>query len=367
MAITTGSALVLGWGVGEVVERFVIPYLHRTNALAPYIVDDFRSPPIDIVALHRGGEGLSPLPRTFPVEHLWTQDGDYDWEEDEEAGIPNFGPEPMWKEGLKYFFDIDLDGLWDEYYPYQEEANLDEYYQAAEAEIKKIPNKITHYDDWQIPEILLPDPLPNNKQPPLTILLELTTFVHQHPSCIRAGIDYFLAHTSEFSEIIVTGDINHMGIRNILNTVDGNPPYRVSFRIGSYHWSPKEHGHIFPWQRNLSRLNRDLGNVLVIDFRKDYYKEHPENVLLLNKQNWYGDDGDRDLYDLVPVLNHFANEVKEGKDIRDILASYQATYTDLPALGRQELLKVYTPLNLERKVLIKDHDFSRPIILPEGE
>lgn len=70
--------------------------------------------------------------------------------------------------------------------------------------------------------------------------------------------------------------------------------------------------------KNLSKLNRDLSKVIVVDWNRDAVRFHPENVF--NIKPWEGDDDDKSLIDLAAFLVTVANNKVE--DVRDVLTYY---------------------------------------------
>jgi len=81
-----------------------------------------------------------------------------------------------------------------------------------------------------------------------------------------------------------------------------------------------------PWlpvTRNLNRLNRNLAHVVVLDYDKELYPTHKENVLVMPQRDWLANANDTDLYDIVPILRHLAREVNKDKDLREILRHYE--------------------------------------------
>lgn len=52
--------------------------------------------------------------------------------------------------------------------------------------------------------------------------------------------------------------------------------------------------------KDLSYLNRDLKDVIYIDFDDEKAEFHKDNVIILPR--WDGDSNDRELYDIMPFL-----------------------------------------------------------------
>ena len=52
--------------------------------------------------------------------------------------------------------------------------------------------------------------------------------------------------------------------------------------------------------KDLSYMNRDLKDIIYIDFDDDKVMFHKDNAIVLPR--WEGDSGDRELYDIIPFL-----------------------------------------------------------------
>ena len=67
--------------------------------------------------------------------------------------------------------------------------------------------------------------------------------------------------------------------------------------------------------KDLSYLNRDLKNIIVIEKDLESVKYHPDNVVIIPE--FTGDDNDRALVELLPFLEHLAKD--QVPDIREEL------------------------------------------------
>ena len=54
--------------------------------------------------------------------------------------------------------------------------------------------------------------------------------------------------------------------------------------------------------KDLSYLNRDIKDIIYIDFSDEKTEFHKENVIVLPR--WEGDINDRELYDILPFLEN---------------------------------------------------------------
>lgn len=69
--------------------------------------------------------------------------------------------------------------------------------------------------------------------------------------------------------------------------------------------------------KDLTYLNRPLSEIVYVDWEEDAVSLQPENVLLINKFD--GNREDRELYDLLPFLEHLA---RYPGDVRKEIARF---------------------------------------------
>lgn len=176
-------------------------------------------------------------------------------------------------------------------------------------------------------------------QPPYTLVLELTD-VLVHPEWTyetgwrfkkRPGIEYFLESLHGMFEVVVFTAEQGMTVFPILETLD--PKNYISYKLvrDSTHFVDGIH------VKNLSKLNRDLSKVIVVDWNADSVKFHKENVLHVPR--WRGNDDDTTLVDLVSFLQTVSET--EISDVREVLKYYSEFENPLHAfrLKQQELLE----------------------------
>mmetsp|Transcript_6932 Transcript_6932/g.12489 ORF Transcript_6932/g.12489 Transcript_6932/m.12489 type:complete len:435 (+) Transcript_6932:143-1447(+) len=178
-------------------------------------------------------------------------------------------------------------------------------------------------------EKFLPEPMPMYPGgPPMkTLVLDLDdTLIHSTWSrqsgwkiAKRPGLEAFLAYMSSFYEIVVfTSGLNSYA-DPILDRLDPNG--YIMHRL--YRDATKyENGqHVY----DLSKLNRDLSNVILLDSHADHAKDQPDNLLLVKA--WKNDPKDRSLLELIPFLESVVRD--DIKDIRPVLSSYGGV--DIPS------------------------------------
>ncbi|PXF41214.1 Mitochondrial import inner membrane translocase subunit tim50 [Gracilariopsis chorda] len=142
----------------------------------------------------------------------------------------------------------------------------------------------------------------------------------------RPGAEAFLAYMASFYEIVVFTSSLNMYADPILDKLD--PNMYISHRLYRAETHYRNGVHV----KDLSRLNRDLSRVIVIDHDEKHVSMQPENCILIPK--WDGDASDTSLLDLIPVLegvvrrdvkdvrNHIG--VLRGKPLAEGVAEYRA-------------------------------------------
>lgn len=186
---------------------------------------------------------------------------------------------------------------------------------------------------------LLPDPLKYPYyQPAYTVVIELTD-VLVHPEWTymsgwrfrkRPGIDYLLESLVGLFEIVIFTAEPGVTIFPIIDAID--PKNCISYKLvrDSTHFVDGHH------VKNLTRLNRDLSKVIVVDWNAESLKLHPDNHLQIKR--YKGEDGDNSLIDLVSFLKTIA--VNQVEDVRDVLKFYKQ-YKDPLEAFRQKQAEYY--------------------------
>lgn len=172
-------------------------------------------------------------------------------------------------------------------------------------------------------EKLLPDavsPYPN-MAPPRTLVIDLDdTLVHSTYSRVagwrvakRPGAEAFLAYLASFYEIVVFTSKMATYADPILNRLDPNS--YVMHRLYRAETHYQQGVHI----KDVSRMNRPLERVIVIDHDEKCVCLQPDNAIIVPE--WKGDPSDTALLDLIPLLEGVVRE--DIEDVRDILRDLQ--------------------------------------------
>lgn len=128
----------------------------------------------------------------------------------------------------------------------------------------------------------------------------------------RPGLSALLQHLSRLYEIVIFGDEESSLVQEICEALDPNGMI-IAGRIGHESTLLKDGRYI----RDLSYMNRDIQDIVCIDFNPDKFYFHKDNVIKVPE--WDGDQSDRVLIDLIPFLEHLA---RPGLDVRKELQKY---------------------------------------------
>lgn len=189
-------------------------------------------------------------------------------------------------------------------------------------------------------DLLLPDPLPEPYiQPKYTLVLELTD-VLVHPEYDRTcgwrfrkrpGIGPFLkALTMPLFEIVIfTREHGYIAAP----VVDGlDPEGCIMYRLYRDATKYMQGMHV----KDLSKLNRDLTKIILVDCDGKTSKLQPRNSLVLPK--WEGDTKDISLLELIPFFHAIA--MSNVDDVRPVLDFYRNEEDPVAAFRRnQDLLR----------------------------
>jgi import inner membrane translocase subunit TIM50 len=178
----------------------------------------------------------------------------------------------------------------------------------------------TYFQEPPFPD-LLPDSPPEPYKRPLTLVLTLEDLlIHSEWSqkagwktAKRPGVDYFLAYLSQYYEIVLFSSNYMMYSEKIVEKLDPLRAY-ISYQLYKEHCLYKDGAHI----KDLSKLNRDLSKVVIVDVSDDSVKLQPENAIKLPP--WEGQPDD-ELIKLIPFFEYLATQ--QIKDVRPVLSSYQ--------------------------------------------
>ncbi|KAJ1918580.1 mitochondrial inner membrane protein required for protein import [Mycoemilia scoparia] len=173
-------------------------------------------------------------------------------------------------------------------------------------------------------EQLLPDP--NEYTMPYTLIVNLDeTLIHTTWSkeygwriAKRPHLDKFLSYMASMYEVVIfTSQPAHSGER-IMQKLDplGYAPFRL-YKECMSHINGKN-------VKDLSRINRDLSRVIVMDVNPEMFSRQSDNGIQVKP--WRGEAGDDWLDRIIPFFEYL--HMMEPKDVRPWLKVYQGK--DLP-------------------------------------
>lgn len=197
-------------------------------------------------------------------------------------------------------------------------------------------------------------------QPPYTLILEMTD-VLVHPEWTyktgwrfrkRPGVEYFLENLQGIYEIVVFTAEQGMTVFPIIEALD--PKNCISYKLVRDATHFVDGVHI----KDLSKLNRDLSKVIVVDWNPESVKFHQENVFQVPR--WDGRDDDNTLVDLVAFLKTIAHT--EINDVREVLKYYKEFDNPLHTF-RMKQLELLEKMEAEtKKVKQPMNKFLKPEI-----
>jgi len=101
--------------------------------------------------------------------------------------------------------------------------------------------------------------------------------------------------------------------------------------------------------KDISRLNRDLTKVVMIDDDVEYVSDQPENAIVVTR--WEGDREDTELLDLIPFLKGLDTNRKKGRivDFREEIARYRGENGTLADLVKNYNMVLIEELKEDQK------------------
>lgn len=145
----------------------------------------------------------------------------------------------------------------------------------------------------------------------------------------RPGADEFIKDLAQYFELVVYTSQLPTYADPILDRLD--PQRMIQYRLYRDSTNYVKGKHV----RDLSKLNRDLKQVLMITADPDAYSLQPENAIKLKK--WKTDEkDDTTLLDMLPFLEAIVRT--NVPDVRAVVKSYEGE--DIPTAFKQRMSKV---------------------------
>ncbi len=115
----------------------------------------------------------------------------------------------------------------------------------------------------------------------------------------RPGLSVFIQRMSRMYEVVIFGDEENWTVNTVCDALD--PNYQmIGGRLGRESTLLKNGKYI----KDLSYLNRDIKDIIYVDFEDDKVEFHKDNCIILPR--WEGDSNDRELYDIMPFLENLS-------------------------------------------------------------
>eukprot|EP00879_Flechtneria_rotunda_P000046 GHRR01000076.1.p1 GENE.GHRR01000076.1~~GHRR01000076.1.p1 ORF type:complete len:396 (+),score=164.29 GHRR01000076.1:1422-2609(+) len=212
------------------------------------------------------------------------------------------------------------------------EKALESYLQVA----VPLDQKVREYTDPTC-DSLLPELAPQLRGHVKTLVLDLEdVLVHKEWSRAkgwqvlkRPGVEAFLLEMGRRYEVVVYTDEPAMYADPVINKID--PHRAIQYRLYRQDTQYVNGKHV----RDLSKLNRDLSQVLFVSANPAAYAFQPENTLKLKP--WNHSSADTALLDLIPFLQ-MVQEVAV-QDVRDVVRSYDGE-DDAAAAFKQRMAQL---------------------------
>lgn len=227
-----------------------------------------------------------------------------------------------------------------------------------------IDERYRYYADPS-PNSFLPDFHPN-QQVPRTLVLDLDELLVYSDwtrelgwkTFKRPGAEIFLQHMSQFFELVIFTDQNQTYAEPIVERLDPNHTL-FNGRLYRDATQYKDGEHV----RDLSKLNRQMCNIIYLGANPKAYSMQPENAIPVPA--WKKDPSDRALLDLMPFLEEIARMGPALGDVRTVINHYVQmsveTEKDIPTLFRERKQAA------QQEILKKKLSGGRPSFLRRGE
>ena len=149
---------------------------------------------------------------------------------------------------------------------------------------------------------LLPDMLPNDFRKK-TLIINLTGTMIDHSYKFytgfeilkRPGLQRFINEMGQYYEVIVFGTEDSSFVEEVCSKLDKNE-MNIRYKLGK-EATCYENGR---YVKDLRYINRNMKNVVVIDYDIENLKYDKYNTIILPK--FEGDTADRDLIQIIPFL-----------------------------------------------------------------
>uniref|UniRef100_A0A0G4I5H6 FCP1 homology domain-containing protein n=1 Tax=Chromera velia CCMP2878 TaxID=1169474 RepID=A0A0G4I5H6_9ALVE len=173
-------------------------------------------------------------------------------------------------------------------------------------------------------------PVPNAA---FVIPVEIEGTIHDIYVCKRPGVDEFLVSVAKWYEcVIFTASLSKYA-DPLLDLLD--PHKTQSWRLFREHCTYWNGNYV----KDLSKLGRKLEHIIIVDNSPLAYGLQPDNAIPI--KSWFDDQTDRELYDLIPILEALSMVDDVPAVLRQTLGAYdeedQAMVDPRTAPGQPQL------------------------------
>lgn len=138
---------------------------------------------------------------------------------------------------------------------------------------------------------------------------------------VRPGAYEFLEEMKKYYEIVIfTASVSSYAIPLISRLDKQNYQFQILFR---QHWDARDNSFV----KDLSKIGRDLNDVIMIDNTPGWYRLHKSNALPI--VSWFEDSSDRELIKMIPLLQKLSQVRDVRPYIKKLVKSNKIIYSKI--------------------------------------
>ena len=187
----------------------------------------------------------------------------------------------------------------------------------------------------------------------ITIKIEIEQEIYDIHVLVRPGVEKFIEAMKDYFEIIIfTASISKYA-DILMNIIDPNNycPYRL-FRE---HCSYINNNYV----KDLTKLGRDLKDIIIVDNSPLSYSFHPNNGLPI--LSWFDDYNDFELEKITPILIFLSMVDDVRQFIPQIVKNNEISYIDAENLMKKHGFIKEVPDNIDKNIKIEENDNKEKI------
>ena len=156
-------------------------------------------------------------------------------------------------------------------------------------------------------------------QSDVIIQLEFENIMHDINVLVRPGVCEFLQNMKDKYEIVIFTASLSKYADPLLDIIDNKR--NCSFRLFREHCTLINSVYV----KDLKRLGRDIKDIVIVDNSPLSYLLNPENGLPI--LSWFDDKNDKELYNIIPILDFLAEVHDVREHIKKIVNDNEISYT----------------------------------------